>query len=249
MDRRTVGAIMVDFYNSKAWKKKREHILRRDRWMDQIALRDGIHIEADVVHHILPRDEWPEYQMADWNLVAVNNNLTHKGRLHEKYTGKLTKYGKALAMATAYANGVKMRCRTLVIGMPGSGKSTWTRQHMGGGIVYEMDAIASAFRLSVPHQGEPHAGARRMAAALRSGWLAAADQYSDRIYIVRTAPDVQELEETRPDEIVCMTKQYVKRPYKYDSDDYKRQIEQVIAWANANNIPVRYVPEDTPPGL
>lgn len=233
---------MVDFYKSSAWKKKREHILKRDKWIDQIALKDGIRIEADTVHHILPREEWPEYQLMDWNLISVNNTVTHKGRIHEKYTGKLTKYGRSLAMATAYANGIKLKKKTLVIGMPGSGKSTWTKNNLGGGIAYEMDAIASAFRLTIPHKDEPHAGARRMAAALRSGWLAAAERYADRIFIVRTAPDIKELEETAPDEIVVMTKQYVKRPYRYDPEEYRKQIEQVIEWAEKNDIPVKYYP-------
>ena len=231
------------FYDSKAWRKKREHILRRDRWLDQVALRDGSKIEADVVHHILPREDWPEYQMCDWNLIAVNNRITHKGRLHEKYTGKLTKLGKALAVETAYKNGVKLTMRTLVIGMPGSGKSTWTKKHLGGGLCYEMDAIASAFRLTVPHKEEVHAGARRMAAALRRGWLEAAAEYSDRIFIIRTAPDIMELEETKPDRIVVMTEQHVIRPYKYKPEEYRAQIAQCIRWAEANDVPVEYFPK------
>lgn len=231
-----------DFYSTSAWKKKREHILRRDRWTDQVALRDGSRIEADTVHHILPREEWPEYQLCDWNLISVNSRITHKGRLHEKYTGKLTRFGRLLAVETAHKNGVKMSSRTLVIGMPGSGKSTWTKKHLGGGICYELDAIACAFRLTVPHKEETHGGARRMAAALRRGWLEAAEQYSDRIFIVRTAPDVMELEETRPDRIVVMTEQYAVRPYKYDREDYRAQIAQCIRWAEANDVPVDYYP-------
>ena len=233
-----------EFYKSKAWREKRQHILRRDQWLDQVALRDGVRLEADTVHHILPLEEWPEYRLTDWNLVAVNNNVTHKGRLHEKYTGKLTKLGRALEMETAYLHGVKLKRRTLVVGMPGSGKSTWTKKNLGGGICFELDAIASAFRLTTPHSEDPHPGARKMAAALRSGWLQAAEQYADRIFIVRTAPDLKELEETKPDRIVVMTKQYVIRPYKYDQEDYRAQIENVKRWAAENKVPV----EEYPPG-
>lgn len=230
-----------DFYSSKQWTEKRRHILRRDGWVDQVMLRDGVKIEADTVHHILPREDFPQYAMCDWNLISVNHE-THKRRLHEKYTGKLTRLGKWLMQETARKNGVKLKMLTLVCGMPGSGKSTYVKNHLQGGLVYELDAIACAFRLTVPHKEEPHAGARRMAAALRRGWLEAARHYSDNLFIVRTAPDDAELAETMPDKIVVCTKQYETRPYRYSREDYQKQINNVIEWARANDVPVEYHP-------
>ncbi len=231
-----------DFYNSKRWKQKREHILRRDGWMDQVMLHAGVKIEANTVHHILPREEYPQYAMCDWNLISVNI-MTHKQRLHEKYTGKLTKTGKALMYETAAANNIPLKMLTMVIGMPGTGKSTWVKKHLQGGLVYELDAIACAFRLTVPHKEPVHAGARRMAAALRDGWLQAAREYSNNLFIVRTAPDEKELSETKPDRIVVCTRQWAVRPYRYDPEVYRKQIERAIEWAEANNVPVeRYPP-------
>lgn len=237
------GAEVKDFYSTPRWKKKRAHILRRDGWLDQVALREGVKLEADTVHHILRREDWPQYQWCDWNLISVNGRITHKARLHEKYTGKLTKLGKELAREVMAMHGIKAKTVTLVIGMPGSGKSTWTREHMGGGLVYELDAIASAFRLSVPHKGEPHAGARRMAAALRSGWLAAVREYTDDIYIVRTAPSIDELAETQPDRMVVCTHQYVQRPYRYDPAVYQQQINACIDWAQENGVEIIKIPQ------
>lgn len=238
----------MEFYDTRRWKEKRKHILLRDKWTDQVALRDGVKIEANTVHHIFPREEYPQYALCDWNLISVSTD-THKKRLHEKYTGKLTKTGKALMYQTAAEQGIPLKMLTLVVGMPGSGKSTWTKRHMQGGLVYELDAIACAFRLTVPHKEEPHAAARRMAAALRRGWLEAAREYSNNIFVVRTAPDEKELAETMPDRIIVMTKQYVIRPYRYEPEDYKRQIDGVIAWANSNEVPVEYFPEVSPPEL
>ena len=237
---------MDECYNTKRWKEKRKHILLRDRWTDQVALRDGVKIEANVVHHILPREEYPQYQWEDWNLISVSAQ-THKQRLHEKYTGKLTKLGKRLMYETAATQNIPLKMLTLVVGMPGTGKSTWVKNHLQGGIVYELDAIACAFRLTVPHKEEPHAGARRMAAALRKGWIEEAKKYSSNLFIVRTAPDEVELSETKPDRIVVCTKQYVIRPYRYSVEDYRKQIQTVIDWANSNEIPIEYVPE-SPPG-
>lgn len=97
--------------------------------MDQYALRHGVRAEANLVHHILPAQEYPEYQWKDWNLISVSES-THK-HLHEKYTGALSSDGWELARETAEANGVRLTITTLVIGMPGTGKSTWTRSHLG----------------------------------------------------------------------------------------------------------------------
>lgn len=228
---------MTDWYNTKRWKEKRKHILLRDGWKDQVALRDGITIEANTVHHILPREEYPQYAWEDWNLISVSQE-THKKRLHEKYTGKLTKLGKSLMYQTASEQGIPLKMLTLVIGMPGTGKSTWVKKHLEGGIAYDMDAIACAFRLTIPHKEEPHAGARRMAAALRKGWLDAAWQYSNNIFVIRSAPNAVELEETNPNRIVYCSHRYVERPYKFDVVERQRQIDGVLAWAEDNSIEV-----------
>lgn len=229
-------------YNSKKWYEKRKHILIRDKWLDQVALMDGVRLEADTVHHILPKEDFPEYQWCDWNLISVNGRITHKGRLHEKFTGKLTKLGKKLMRQTAQLHGVKLKMLTMVIGMPASGKSTYAKQNLQGGLCYEMDAIASAFRLTTPHTEEPHPAARRMAAALRRGWLAEAPKYSDRLIVVRTAPDIIELSETQPDKLVVCTKQYCERPYKYDREEYQRQINEAVDWAEKNGVEIEYYP-------
>ena len=81
-----------------------------------------------------------------------------------------------------------------------------------------------------------------MAAALRSGWLAAAREYSNNLFVVRTAPDEYELAETKPDRIVVCTKRWTERPYKYDPEEYQMRIDNVIAWAEANEVPVEYYP-------
>lgn len=230
-----------DWYDSKRWKKKRAHILLRDNWLDQIVLRDGVRIPAQVVHHILPREEYPQYAWEDWNLISVSQE-THKKRLHEKYTGKLTRIGKALMYQTAAENGIQLKMLTMVIGLPGTGKSTWVKKHLEGGLVYELDSIACAFRLTIPHKEPVHAGARRMAAALRRGWIEAAKEYSNNLFVVRTAPDTEELIETKPDRIVVCTRQFVDRPYRYDRDEYISQIRAAIKWAEENGVEILCYP-------
>lgn len=229
------------FYKSKKWIEKRKHILFRDKWTDQYKLKQGVTLEANTVHHILPREEYPEYQWCDWNLISVNEN-THRKILHQTFTHDLTKAGKLLMQETAYANGVKLTSLTLIIGMPGTGKSTYAKKHLGtNGMAYELDAIASAFRLTVPHKEESHTGSRRLAARLRQGWLQLAPQFCSHLYVVRTCPDIEELTQTNPDKLVVCRKIHAVRPYEFDKANYQERIDDAVQWAIANGVPIQYV--------
>ena len=236
-------------YSSRRWQLKREHILKRDQWTDQVALQKGSKLPANLVHHILPADEFPEYQYADWNLIAVSD-ATHR-QLHDRVTGDLTNAGRELAQQTAAEHGVKLHTVTLVIGMPGSGKSTWARRNLKGGLCFELDAIACAFRLTVPHNEPPNIPARRMAAALRKAFIAAAPRYTAKLMVVRSAPDIDEIAETNPDRLVVCWQEYARREYEYTREEYKRRIAEAEEWARLNGVEIIYNPDksDIPPGL
>ena len=194
------------------------------------------------MHHILPAEDWPEYQWCDWNLISIND-ATHR-QLHEPYTKALTPLGQELADEVAEEHGIRLTTVTLVIGLPGSGKSTWIKNHLGSGICYELDAIASAFRLTLPHAEKEHAGARRMAAALRRSWLAQAPKYARKIFVNRAAPDLDEVAETDPDVLVVCTHVWKSVEYEFDEAEAKQRINEAIEWAELNGIPLVYYPEE-----
>lgn len=87
----------MSWYDTKRWHRKREHILRLDGYKDQIARRYGRTEEAVAVHHIYPRKDFPQYAMADWNLISVSRR-THNQL--EDFDGNLTAEGKALMERT-----------------------------------------------------------------------------------------------------------------------------------------------------
>ena len=96
----------MDFYDSKKWIEKKSRILRRDGYMCQISKRYGKMIPAELVHHIFPLDEFPEYALADWNLISVSWKVHNA--LHDRQTNGLSEEGRQLLERIARRNNIEV---------------------------------------------------------------------------------------------------------------------------------------------
>ena len=94
----------MDFYKLPKWEHKRNSILRRDGYMCQLSKRYGQLKQAEVVHHIFPLDEFPEYAFDDWNLISLTR--TKHNELHDRETDELTEAGADLLRRTARRQGI-----------------------------------------------------------------------------------------------------------------------------------------------
>ena len=94
----------MNFYKTKAWKKKRETILRRDGYMSALAKRYGRRVPGETVHHIFPLEYFPEYRLEAWNLITITRDEHNK--LHDRMTGSLSKEGVDLLRRTARKRGM-----------------------------------------------------------------------------------------------------------------------------------------------
>ena len=83
------------FYTSARWRKLREWALRRDGYRCQYAKRFGRSVQASAVHHVLPREDFPEFQWEPWNLISLSAEAHDK--MHDRQTGRLTEEGRAMA--------------------------------------------------------------------------------------------------------------------------------------------------------
>ena len=125
----------------------------------------------------------------------------------------------------------------LIVGLRGCGKSTLAKELIGSkGLAYDMDSIASAFRLRGPHE-ERFRPARNMANDFFFGFLCKVQDYTDRVVIIRTAPRIEEVERICPDKVIWMRTRYVKRPMD-DEDAALKRIARLISWSEAAGIPV-----------
>ena len=215
-------------YKSKRWQAKREAILRRDKYQCQYFKRFGKNREAEHVHHIYPADEYPEFAFEDWNLVSLSKEAHNM--MHERTTGALTDEGKKLQERAK-----RPTEKILVCGLPGTGKTTYVKDHLGGGLAFDLDYLVGAFRLSDP-KTNPTEAARKLANDLLIGFAKKANEYAPKIYIIRTAPDREELDAIKPTKVVMLTKVYEDRGIT--TGDKKARLERVKDYCNQFAIPL-----------
>jgi broad-specificity NMP kinase len=122
---------------------------------------------------------------------------------------------------------------TIVIGFPGTGKTTYCREHMGDGICYDLDAISSAFRLGKVD----NEASRTMANDFLEGFAAQAEEYSDDVFIIRTAPNTREITDIRPDKVVVCQTIYGHREVE-NSDLILQKLHKAIEYCRKNSIPI-----------
>lgn len=94
----------IETYKEPRWVSLRSRILHRDKYIDQYLKRYGKFKNADIVHHIFPVEEFPEYQFCEWNLISLARS-THN-MMHDRDTNELTDIGKELLMRTAIKNNI-----------------------------------------------------------------------------------------------------------------------------------------------
>nr|DAJ85447.1 MAG TPA: HNH endonuclease bacteriophage, HNH Endonuclease, DNA.52A [Caudoviricetes sp.] len=83
---------------NKRWRRLRLQALRRDGFRCREAARYGRAVDAEVVHHIWPAEEWPEYAYQLWNLVSLS--AAAHDAMHDRATRKLTPLGQRWKNAT-----------------------------------------------------------------------------------------------------------------------------------------------------
>ena len=85
-------------YDSRKWDHVKSLTLRRDGYQCQLSKRYGKAAQAEVVHHIYPVEDYPEYAYCLWNLISLTR--AEHNKLHDRKTNILTEKGKSLMRRT-----------------------------------------------------------------------------------------------------------------------------------------------------
>lgn len=85
-------------YKSQQWRRVSAKAMRRDGYQCQLSRRYGKAVPAELVHHIYPVDEYPEYGYCLWNLISLSRAAHNT--LHDRTTNQLTDKGLALMRRT-----------------------------------------------------------------------------------------------------------------------------------------------------
>ena len=99
----------MNFYTTPKWRHLREVILRRDGYKCQVSKRYGKNVPAENVHHIFPREEFPEYTYEPWNLISLSHDK--HAEMHIATSGELSDAGIDLLRKTArkYGKAIPLR--------------------------------------------------------------------------------------------------------------------------------------------
>lgn len=63
------------FYKTKKWQRTREIVLRKNDYLCRESKQYGKHVQAEVIHHIFPLEEYPELAFVHWNLLPTTNAI------------------------------------------------------------------------------------------------------------------------------------------------------------------------------
>lgn len=77
---------------NKRWQAVRKLALKRDGYLCQESARYGKVVDANVVHHVWPAEDYPEYAYELWNLLSLCQ--AQHDAMHDRVTRALTPLGE-----------------------------------------------------------------------------------------------------------------------------------------------------------
>lgn len=132
---------------------------------------------------------------------------------------------------------------TLIIGLVGTGKTTYAKENRNDALVYDLDYLKASLTYSDVHDEDDEC-ARKVANAFLETFIAEGRAFNRDLLIIRMAPKITELSSIKPDKVVVMLKQYDVSPradsHEIDIDLYEARISACIKWCDRNGIPIEY---------
>jgi len=140
------------FYESKPWRKKRSNVLKRDNYQCRECKRYGRTAQAEMVHHVFPLEDYPDYRLSNDNLLSCCQNCHNT--FHDRNNNEVTEQGIYWQRKLRQKIGITEQQLidtfrvVLVWGSPASGKTTYVKERMRlTDMVVDLDYIKQAISL------------------------------------------------------------------------------------------------------
>lgn len=78
--------------SNKRWQTVRQRVLKRDKHLCRESARYGRVVSANIVHHVWPAEDFPEYAYEPWNLISLS--AAAHDAMHDRTTRTLTPLGE-----------------------------------------------------------------------------------------------------------------------------------------------------------
>lgn len=128
---------------------------------------------------------------------------------------------------------------TLIIGFPGTGKTTYAKENCKGCLVYDLDYLKTALTYSDVHSADDE-DARKVANSFLMPFIIMGQQRNRDLCIIRMAPKLEELTAIKPDKLIVMLTEHdiSKREdfHEVDRDTYEARITACIKWCDKNGV-------------
>lgn len=143
--------------------------------------------------------------------------------------------------------------RILIIGLPGTGKTTWVKNNLEqNDLCFDLDWLAAAMVLGSEHERKNWI-AKRVTNKLLLPLVFEMENETNRaggnVFIIRCAPDWNELDDLDPDYVLFFVKEYDISNRKIIDNtglpEARTRVGAAVAWCKEQRVPYKIIGNDS----
>lgn len=143
--------------------------------------------------------------------------------------------------------------RILIIGLPGTGKTTWVKKNLEqSDLCFDLDWLAAAMVLGAEHERKNWVAKRvinKLLLLLVSEMEIETNRVGGNVFIIRCAPDWNELDDLDPDYVLFFVKEYDIGHRKLIDNtglsEARIRVGAAMDWCKEQRVPYKIIGNDS----
>lgn len=143
--------------------------------------------------------------------------------------------------------------RILIICLPGTGKTTWVKNNLGqNDLCFDLDWLAAAMVLGSEHERKNWVAKRvinKLLLPLVSEMEIETNRVGGNVFIIRCAPDWNELDDLDPDYVLFFVKEYdISHRKLIDNtglSEARTRVRAAVDWCKEQKVPHKIIGNDS----